>query len=248
MKKIVLTFILFVLFISSNLLAFEHDLFKVDEKDWEVEKQSNKITLFFLNKSIPIFIDVLGKDLLQKDLRPYFIVKINELSEPTEADFSKKGLEEFKNKFENNEFKRFAERYKNSVRKDFISSHPKIDKNKAEEIIKEAIGEIKITSSSVEKLGDYQAYVFEYQMGPVNSKHYIIPTLNYQYYVILEYYSLIEIDKIQQCTNFLKSFVVKDKAPTKMNVFLYGSGLKILLAVLLVLSLIIFKLVNRNMR
>ena len=62
---------------------------------------------------------------------------------------------------------------------------------------------------------------------------------------LLQYLDTIDISKVQQWDNFLKSLEIKDKAPTEMNKFLYGSGLKILLGIILVLTLSIYKFVRR---
>ncbi|MBR4330091.1 MAG: hypothetical protein IKP71_09585, partial [Candidatus Riflebacteria bacterium] len=61
---------------------------------------------------------------------------------------------------------------------------------------------------------------------------------------ILQNLDTININKVQQWDNFIKSLEIKDKAPTKVNEFLYGSGLKILLGVIILITLVIFKLVR----
>ncbi|MBP5468903.1 MAG: hypothetical protein J6Z11_06620, partial [Candidatus Riflebacteria bacterium] len=146
--------------------------------------------------------------------------------------------------FEEKEFSKFAKNYKNTIKDNILKKQPAITKDQAEELVKLAVGDMKINSSSVTKIGNFQAYEMNYKLGPISSKHYIIPTLNKEYYVILQNLDTIDINKVQQWDNFIKSLEIKDKAPTKMNEFLYGNGLKILLGVIILISLVIFKLVR----
>lgn len=244
MKKLLFFLLCFIIIINSALFAYEDDNFKVNDKDWEAEKKSSKSTVFFLNKSISVIAEDTGEEVTRSDLRPYVIVRVSEYSDLNVADFSQKGLEEFKKNFEEKEFSKFAKNYKNTIKDNILKKQPAITKDQAEELVKLAVGDMKINSSSVTKIGNFQAYEMNYKLGPISSKHYIIPTLNKEYYVILQNLDTIDINKVQQWDNFIKSLEIKDKAPTKMNEFLYGNGLKILLGVIILISLVIFKLVR----
>ncbi|MBP5468226.1 MAG: hypothetical protein J6Z11_03180, partial [Candidatus Riflebacteria bacterium] len=96
MKKLLFFLLCFIIIINSALFAYEDDNFKVNDKDWEAEKKSSKSTVFFLNKSISVIAEDTGEEVTRSDLRPYVIVRVSEYSDLNVADFSQKGLEEFK--------------------------------------------------------------------------------------------------------------------------------------------------------
>ncbi len=237
MRKLLFFLLCFTFILNSALFAYEDDNFKVNDKDWEAEKKSSKSTVFFLNKSISVIAEDTGEEVTESDLRPYVIVRVTEYPDLNVADFSQKGLDEFKKNFEKKEFSRFAKNYKNTIKNNILKKEPNITKEQAEGLVNLAVGDMKIDSASLTKIGNFQAYEMDYKFGIIKSKHYIIPTLNKEYYVILQNLDTIDISKVQQLDNFIKSLEIKDKAPTEMNKFLYGSGLKILLGIILVLTL-----------
>ena len=68
--------------------------------------------------------------------------------------------------------------------------------------------------------------------------------MNHRYQIQLYYHKDVAEDDLKPAMKFINSFEPKDIAPTKLNEFLYGNGLKFTLAILLLLAFLIFRFFN----
>ena len=239
MKKILSLTIILLFIVNTVLFAFETDFYKVNDKGWKNIKQS-RFQIFTLEDSKE-FIDPETEQKSESDI--YILIGIIPFNEMTPDDYSKKNAEDFKNDFQRY-IQRDINKQKKEIMEDLEKGFPFLDKAYLQKKVDKRFERNQINSYSVKKLGKFQSYYIDFYNENFNVEYYSLHTLNRRYQIQIYYHKDVSKDKLKPAYDFVNSFEPKDVAPTKLNMFLYGSGLKITLVILLLLSFVIFKIYN----
>ena len=237
MKKILFLTILLLFIINTSLFAFENTLFKVNDKGWKNQKQSRMY--FFTLENSKEFTDPVTEQKSIADI--YILIRVLYFDEMTPDDFSPKNAEDFKNKFQTF-IQKDINRQKKEIMKELEKEFPLLGEAYLQKTVDKRFERTKINSYSVKKLGEFQCYYIDFYNENFNVDYYSLHTLNRRYQIQINYHKDVSKDRLKPAYDFVNSFEPKDPAPTKLNVFLYGNGLKITLVVLLLLSFIVYKI------
>ena len=239
MKKILLLTIFLLITLNTTLLAFENDLYKVDDKGWNHKEETG--FLIFTQENSKEFTDPETGQKADSDI--YILVRTLDFNELTPDDYSPKNAEEFKNKFQDY-FKRNIKIQKNQILKNLDKEFSFFSKEYLEKRVDKRFERCKINSYSVKTIGKFKSYFIDFYNENFNVKYYSLHTMNHRYQIQLYYHKDLSEDDIKPAMKFINSFEPKDIAPTKLNEFLYGNGLKATLAILLLLSFLVFRFFN----
>lgn len=239
MKKIFSLTILLLIIANTVLFAFENDLYKVNDKGWNHKEQDG--FLIFTQEGSKEFIDPETKQTDNSNL--YILVRTLDFNNLTPDDYSPANAEEFKNMFQTY-FSRNIKNEKNRILKNLLQEFPGLSKEYLENRVNKRFERNKINSHSVTTIGKFKSYFIDFYNENFNVKYYSLHTMNHRYQIQLYYYKNLPEEDLKPAMEFINSFVPKDIAPTKLNVFLYGNGLKITLAILLLLAFFIFRFFN----
>lgn len=239
MKKILYLTIILVFIANTVLFAFENDLYKVNDKGWK-HKEERGLLIFTLDNSKE-FVDPETEQTANSNL--YILIRVLNFDEQTPDDYSSSNAEKFKKQFQDY-LTRNVNNQKNSILKDLYQEFPGYSKEYLEKRVNQRFERTKINSHSVTTIGKFKSYFIDFYNENFNVKYYSLHTMNHRYQIQIYYYKELTEEEIKPAMDFVNSFEPKDIAPTKMNAFMYGSGLKITLAILLLLAFIVFKIFN----
>ena len=239
MKKILSLIILLLIITNTALFAFETDLYKVNDKGWN-HKEENGF-LIFTQENSKEFTDPDTKQKANSNI--YILLRTLDFNNLTPDDYSLENAEQFKNMFQTY-FSRNIKNEKNKILKNVLQEFPGLSKEYLENRVNKRFERCKINSHSVTTIGKYKSYFIDFYNENFNVKYYSLHTMFHRYQIQLYYHKDIPEEDLKPAMEFINSFEPKDIAPTKLNVFLYGNGLKITLAILLLLAFIIFRFFN----
>ena len=241
MKKILSLVILLLFIVNTTLFAFENDLYKINDKGWENQKESDY--LVFKQEDSKEFIDPETKESSGSDI--YVIIRTIDFPEVTPDDFSQKNLEDFKKMFQ-----RFIERsvnqQKEKIKNNLSEKYSFLGDTYLQKKVDKIFERTKINSYSVKKLGEFQSYYVEFCNENFNVKYYSLHTLNHRYQIQLYFHKSVSEDRLKPAYDFINSFVPKDVAPTAMNALFYGNSIKLSIVLLLLIGLVIYKIVSKR--
>ena len=239
MKKRIYLAVFFLFIVNTALFAFENDLFKVNDKGWK-HKEENSF-LIFTQENSKEFTDPETEQTADSNI--YILLRTLDFNKLTPDDYSLDNAEQFKNRFQDY-FYRNVKNQKKQIIKDLLQEFPGLSKEYLENRVNKRFERTKINSHSVTTIGKFKSYFIDFYNENFNVKYYSLHTMNHRYQIQIYYYKELTEEEIKPAMDFVNSFVPKDIAPTKMNAFMYGSGLKITLAILLLLAFIVFKIFN----
>ena len=239
MKKILYLTIILVFITNTVLFAFENDLYKVNDKGWK-HKEETGFLIFSLENSKE-FVDPETEQRANSNL--YILIRVLNFNEQTPDDYSPSNAEKFKKQFQDY-LTRNINSEKKRILKDLYKEFPGYSKEYLEKRVNQRFERTKINSHSVKTIGKFKSYFIDFYNENFNVKYYSLHTMNHRYQIQVYYYKELTEEELKPAMEFVKSFEPKDIAPTKMNAFMYGSGLKITLAILLLLAFIVFKIFN----
>lgn len=241
MKKSFLLSVLLLLIVSSSLFAFENDLYKVNDKGWNNRKESG--LLLFTPENSKEFVDPETNQREISDI--YIIIKTRDFSEMTPDDYSKENIEKFKKNFQDFINKDIKNKKKN-ILKDVEKEFPGINKEYVEKEIDKRFERTKINLCTSKYLGKFQSYYVDFYNENFNVIYYSLHTMNHRYQIQINYHKDVSESDLKPAYDFVNSFEPKDIAPTKMNAFLYGNGLKITLAIILIITLLLYFVIHKK--
>jgi hypothetical protein len=239
MKKFFLLTIFLLLTLNTTLLAFETDLYKVNDNGWKHKEDSG--LLIFTQENSKEFIDPETKQKADSDI--YIILRTLDFNELTPDDYNPNNVEEFKKKFQDY-YTRSIKNQKNQILKNIEKEFPWLGKEYLEKKVNKRFERCIINSCSVKTIGNFKSYFIDFYNENFNVKYYSLHTMNHRYQIQLYYHKDVAEDDLKPAMKFINSFEPKDIAPTKLNEFLYGNGLKFTLAILLLLAFLIFRFFN----
>ena len=243
MKKYLLLFFLSV-FVNSSLLAFENDLFKVNDTGWKYVKERD--FLVFTLENSKEFVD--PETYQTNTANIYVLVRVMDFLELTPDDYSDKNLEDFKNMFQGY-LETNVNNQKIKILNEITKEHPLVTLFTKEYIkndIDKRFERTKINSYSVKKIGKFQSYFIDFYNENYNVKYYSLHTMNHRYQIQLYSYKDVPEKDLKPAIDFINSFEPKDIAPTKINYYWYKYGLISIIVLILILGFVSYKLFQKQ--
>lgn len=241
MKKLYLFFIFFIFIVNSCLFAFENDLYKVNDNGW-TNKKEGEFLVFTLENSKE-FIDPETKQTSISDI--YILIRTLDFEEFSTEDYSPKNVEKFKTLFQEH-LTNSIKSQKEEILDNMLKKFPGTNKSYIEKKLDKMYERTKLNSCTVRKLGKFQSFYLDFYDDNFNVIYYSLYTLNHRYQIQLYYHKDVDENNLKPAYDFVNSFEPKDVAPTAMNRFIYGNGLKIVIFVLLIIALVAYKLITKS--